>query len=257
MHSYALPRLLLMSFLFAFIAAGAAHYRAGAEQIVVQDWTVTQSQENVPVQACGASVITTSFTTTRDYRRFNDPNGKMLFERQQVEFTGAIGNAVTGKSYAYDGHFTKNTDYDQRSTEIANLKLRFEVGTPGMFTYTLDQVEFNVADDPAAIVKAIVPQALHMDFCYLLGGPTEIKVWIPSANIWANSASENLAPGQPANVHTENSALEQSDLISRLPKPSIITTENSAQDQADESSDHMTNWSELDPCDTTPPGQPC
>jgi hypothetical protein len=257
MHSHALPRLLFVGFLFAFIAAGAVHYRAGAEQIVVQDWTVMQSQENVPVQACGGSAITTSYTTTRDYRRFNDPNGKMLFERQQVEFTGAIGNAVTGKSYAYDGHFTKNTDYDQRSTEIANLKLRFEVGTPGMFTYSLDQVEFNLADDPAAIVKAIVPQALHMDLCYLLGGPTESKVWIPSADFWTNGITENVAPGETQNVHTENSALEQSDLISRLPKPAVIKNENSGQEQTPEASDHMTNWSELDPCDTTPSGQPC
>src|SRR3954453_14599573 len=133
MHSHALPRLLLISFLFAFVFAGASHHWARAEQIVVQDWTTTQSQEDVPVQTCGGSPITTSYTTTSDYRRFNDPNGALLFQGQDVRFAGAIGNAVTGKSYAYDGHFSRNTDYEMHSSTIANLKLRFEVGTPGMF----------------------------------------------------------------------------------------------------------------------------
>jgi len=242
MHSRSVPRLLLVGFMFAFIAAGGFHFKTAASQIAVQEWTNTQSQEDVLVQSCGSSDITTSYSVTRDYVRYNIPNVDPVFERQQVSFTGSIGNATSGKSYEYDGHYSQAIDFKRGTAEISNLLLRFEVGTPGEFSRSLDRVDFDLGDSPEAVVKAIVPNALHMDLCYLLGGP---------------ALSEVPSPGLGTGVSTENSALPQSEAISQLPLPRVMQTENSAKDQPAAADDDMTNWAELDPCDTTPPGQPC
>jgi hypothetical protein len=242
MQSHTLPRLLLVGFMFALIAAGTLRYNAAAAEVDIRDSSTTQSQENVPVQKCGDSDITASYTTTREYVRYGSPAIEPVYEIEHVNFTGSIGNATSGKSYEYAGHYSRTVDFTQSSVWISDLLLRFEIGTPGEFTYSLANVDFDLGGNPAAVVQAIVPNALHMDLCYLLGGP---------------AASVNLAPGQPVNVHTENSALDQSETISRLPEPSVMHTENSALDQPAESIDHMTNWSELDPCDTSPPGKSC
>jgi hypothetical protein len=228
--------------MFALIASGATHFRAAASPVDLQNWTSTESRENVPVQKCGDSNITASYTTTREYVRYNVPAVQPVYEIQHVSFAGSIGNATSGKSYEYAGRYSRIDDFVQGNVWTYDLSLQFEVGTPGEFTYSLTNVDFELGNNPAAVVQEIVPNALHMDLCYLLGGPV---------------ASVNLAPGQPVNVHTENSALDQSAAISRLPEPSVMHTENSALDQPAASTDQMTNWSELDPCDTSPPGKSC
>jgi hypothetical protein len=257
MHSHTIPRLLLVGFMFALIATGIVRYNAGAEQVALRDWTTTQSQENEFVQSCGAASIKTSYTTIRHYRRFDSPGGDEIVNHQDVKFSGAIGNVVTGKSYAYDGSYTRIADLEQGTNAVSNLLFRFEVGTPGMFSVSFKHVGFELADTPTAVIQTIVPHVLQRDLCSVLGGTTANNVSMPPTSIWINNALGKIAPVQPANVHTENSALEESEAISSLPEPSAMHTENSAPAQPAESSDQMTNWSELDPCDTSPPGQPC
>jgi hypothetical protein len=235
MHSHTIPRLLLVGFMFALLAAGTVRYNAGAEQVAIRDWTTTQSQENEFVQSCGAASIKTSYTTIRHYRRFDSPNGDEIVNHQEVKFSGAIGNVVTGKSYAYDGHYTRITDLEQGTNAVSDLLLRFEVGTPGMFSVSFKHVGFELADNPTAVIQTIVPHVLQMDLCSVFGGSTATIVGMPPTSIWINNALGKIEPVQPVDVHTENSAL----------------------DQPAESTDQMTNWSELDPCDTSPPGQPC
>jgi hypothetical protein len=234
MQSHTIPRLLLVGFMFALIAAGAIQFKAAAAQVVAQDWTTSESRENVPVQKCGDSDITASYTTTREYVRYGSPALEPVYEIQHVNFTGSIGNATSGKSYEYAGHYSRTVDFTQSSVWISDLLLQFEIGTPGEFTYSLANVDFDLVDNPAAVVQAIVPNVLHMDLCYLLGGSIA-STYLGPTDISTNEPLQNFAPVQPANVHTENSALEQSA----------------------ESTDHMTNWSELDPCDTSPPGKAC
>lgn len=192
MKSLVLPRLLLVGSLFAFAAVLSSYLQAAAGPVNIRTWSVTQSQENVQVESCAGSAITTSYSLTREIRRFNAPDDSSVFERQQVDFAGAIGNAVTGKSYAYDGQFTRYIDSSKPAeATIANLKLRFEVGTPGMFEYTLDKVEFDLSDNPAAIVQAIVPHVLRTDLCSLLGGPA---ISMTPNNIDTNEPLQNLTP---------------------------------------------------------------
>ncbi|MFL5758572.1 MAG: hypothetical protein ACJ789_02470 [Thermomicrobiales bacterium] len=247
MHSRSIPRLLLVSLMFAFIAAGALHVKTAASQVAVQEWTTTQSQEDVPVQSCGGSDITTNYTITRDYVRYNIPNVDPVFERQQVSFTGSIGNATSGKSYEYDGRFSQAIDFKRGAVSITDLILRFEVGTPDQFSVSLDKVGFDLADNPPAVVQAFVPFALHTDLCDLLGGPAEDVV---------------PAPGLGMTIHTENSALPQPVILpANYPLEDDMISDPSQALQSAEvepaAADTMTNWSELDPCDTSPPGQPC
>jgi hypothetical protein len=143
------------------------------------------------VESCAGSAITTSYSLTRETRRFSAPNDSYVFERQQVGFAGAIGNAATGKAYAYDGQFTRYLDNSKPVAMIVNLKLRFEVGTPGMFEYKLDKVDFSVSDNPAAIVQAIVPYVLHTDLCSLLGAT---GIGMTPNNIDTNEPLQNLKP---------------------------------------------------------------
>src|SRR4051812_39990297 len=104
MHTYTIPRLLLTGFLLAFVAMSAIHFSAAAKNS--NEWSFTQSRENVFIESCGSSRVVTSFTITRTHRLVAD-------YREQVRFAGSIGNEMTGKSYAYDGHYTRAAVDDQ------------------------------------------------------------------------------------------------------------------------------------------------
>src|SRR3954447_1979550 len=129
------PRLLFASFMFAVIATGAMTYTAVANSTTNR--TDTTSRENVPVQTCGDVPITSSYTVTRTSNVVEDYPGHEVVERRQVTFSGALGNATAGNSFRYDGHFTRTADYDQGQSQITDLFVRFEIGTPGEFSYSL------------------------------------------------------------------------------------------------------------------------
>jgi hypothetical protein len=231
MHSHAIPRLLLVGFMFALAAAGTLRFSADASERTT--WSDTTSEEDVLVQPCYGFNITTSYTADRTYQVVENYYNNQIFERQHVSFTGALGNASTGKSYAYDGEYTRTADIHDGTTAISNLLLRFEVGTPGQFTVELTKVEFDLADNPPAVVKAIVPHVLQRDLCSVFGSPA--ATYVGPTNISTNEPLQKLTPSQPSDIHTKNSA----------------------KDQAAAADDDMTNWAELDPCDSSPPGKPC
>jgi hypothetical protein len=174
MHTRSIFRLLFVSLTLVLIASGLltapASRAAGA-----REWSDSWSREDVPVQACGDFTITSSYTTVRAYHVVADHTGATVFERQQVSFTGSLGNATTGKSFAYDGHYSRMADYDQGSASVSDLLVRFEVDTPDMVTVSLARVKFDLVDSPPAVIQAIVPTALHVDLCTLLGNSSTGK----------------------------------------------------------------------------------
>jgi hypothetical protein len=164
------PRLLLVGCLFALMAAGAIQGSAAAK--TTADPSNTISDENVMVQACNGFDITTSYTVIRTYHVVEYHTGHTVIERRHVSFAGSLGNAATGKVYAYDGQYTRLANFDQGESSFSDFQLWFEVGTPGMFSVSYPKVNFDLQDDPLSVVQAIVPNVLHMDLCYLFGGST-------------------------------------------------------------------------------------
>jgi hypothetical protein len=208
MNTRNIPRLLLVGFMFALIAAGTVQNRAAARDTVdTVEPTNTFSYENVLVQTCGGFDITTSFTVNRAYDVVDYYYGHAVIERRQVSFTGAIGNAATGKSYAYDGHYTRTADFFQGTKTFTDFLLRFEVGTPGEFSLSLARADFDLVDNPPEVVQAIVPSVLNMDLCYLLGGSTAGAYQGPT-NISTNEPLQNLEPVQPDDSCTIEARLE-------------------------------------------------
>ncbi|MFL5758574.1 MAG: hypothetical protein ACJ789_02480 [Thermomicrobiales bacterium] len=219
MRSHPIPRLLLVGFMFALIAAGSIHHKDAAASSA--DSSNTISEENVLVQACKGFAITTSYTADRAYHIVEYHTGHTVVERREVSFAGAIGNAKTGKSYAYDGHYTRLANFDQGKTTFSDLLLRFEVGTPGQFsvsfagtspdrlsvswasgepgqfTVPFEQAGIELVDNPLAVVQAIVPNVLHVDLCSMFGASATIKGAAPQ-NIDTNEPLQNLDPSQSA-----------------------------------------------------------
>jgi hypothetical protein len=266
MHTRFIPRLLVLSLMLAFVFSTALQSRASASDHT--RWNDTVSVEDALVQSCYGFNVTGSYTADRAFEVVENYDGSQFYERRNVTFAGALGNATSGKSYAYDGQFTRIASPGLGKVKISNLSLRFEVDTPGEFTYSLDQVDFNLSDNPQLIVKTIVQHALQMDVCQLFGGSTiGYGPIIPSSHPSADINAEDTALPQAVNVHTENSALEQSvapyDERS-VSNPSIVVPSESSvlipptyYGSIEDSEDDMTPWTELDPCDTSPPGKPC
>ncbi len=229
MHRHSIPRFLIASLLFTIIISGAAHFSAAAKG--TSNRTETTSRENIPVQSCGGFDITSSYTVTRNYLVVEDYPGHQVVERREVSFSGALASTTDGQSFLYDGQFTRTADYDQGTSQITDLLLHFEVGTPNEITYAQARPDFDLIDNPAAVIQAIVPNALHMDLCYLFRGSVDLK------------PLQTLTPSQaiPASVPPE-----YRERIGWSAKVQPATT-----------GEEGPNWSQLDPCDTTPPGKPC
>jgi hypothetical protein len=208
MHSHAIPRILLIGLTLALVAIGTSFAPAAANLANTREWSTTQNYENIFMQGCGDSDVSSNYTTSRHYRQNVDNAGKPIFEFQHVSFTGTVGNVTTERSYAFDGHYVRIADFDQGIATVSDLLLRFEVGTPGMFTISFAQVGFDLVDNPPSVIQAIVPAVVQMDLCHLFGGPT----WRAEPWPWARQIAV---------------------------------------------ADEMTPWTELDPCDTAPPGQSC
>lgn len=245
MHSHSILRLLFAGLTFALMAVVLLKPAGAAERTT---WTDTSSPEAQLVQSCDGFGITTSYTVNRVHNLIEEYAHEVVIERQQVDFTGAMANSKTGLSYAYDGHYTTVADLDKGTNSISNLQLRFGAGTPGQFSVSLAKVDFKLVDSPPAVVQAIVPNVLQRDLCGLFAG----------------SIVADYAPMPPttANVHTENSTLPQPVILpANYPLEDDMISDPSQALQSAEvepaAADTMTNWSELDPCDTSPPGQPC
>jgi hypothetical protein len=186
MNTHIAPRLLIPALALVLVVSGLlAGLTSASAQLEDRSWSATESQENVLVQACNGYDLTTNYTINRDYHRFVDSSDHLNLEWLGADFAGSIGNAETGKSYAYDGKFNRWSDYEHNTVAITNLMLRFEVGTPGQFTLAIDRIELDLEADPAAVIRTFVPDALQMELCYLIGGPVSIPVpeLVPSFDV--------------------------------------------------------------------------
>jgi hypothetical protein len=169
-----IPRLLALSLMLTLVFSSAILFRASAAERI--DWTETNSQENALVQGCGLYNITTSYIVDIAHHLITDNTGDEVTEQLNVDFAGSVGNAASGKSYQYDGHFTRWSNYAVGRVMITDLELRFEVGTPGQFAITVDRVEMDLLPDPTEVIKQFVPNALQMELCYLLPGSYDWNV---------------------------------------------------------------------------------
>jgi hypothetical protein len=228
MRTLALSRLLAAGFTFALIATGVLSVPAAAADYT--RWTDTVEVEDALVQACYGFNVTGSYTADRSFHVVENFDGSRFYERQDVTFAGVLGNAVIGKAYAYDGQFTRISKPNLGKVSVSNLSLRFEVDTPGEFSISLKRVEFDLGDDPHAIIKAIVP-----DLCHLFGGSTiGYGPTVPPSHSSADMSEGRLALPQWTDDAIERPASAGSDVT-----------------------DALTPWTKLDPCDTSPPGKPC
>jgi hypothetical protein len=167
MHMQALRRLVIAGFILSLIATGILSAPAAAQHTT--DWSETSSGENVLVQSCSGFSVISSYTADREDHVVKDYTGQSVYERRDVTFSGTLANTSTDKAYLYDGHFTRTANWDQGGVLISNLLVRFEVGTPGEFSFSLGNADFDMVDSPPAVVQSIVPHVLHMDLCYLFG----------------------------------------------------------------------------------------
>ncbi|MFL5758573.1 MAG: hypothetical protein ACJ789_02475 [Thermomicrobiales bacterium] len=175
MHSHTYPRLLLVGFLFAFIAAGFSHFEAGAEG--VHEWTDTTSQEDTLAATCPGLDLTTSYLVKSSYQVIEEYPGREALESQRVSFTGAIGNGLDDSSYGYDGFYTRTTDQFQRKAWVTDLLLHFGTGTPKAVTVSLARADFDLTDNPVDAIQVLVTTVLQTDLCGLVGGPASTLDW--------------------------------------------------------------------------------
>jgi hypothetical protein len=177
MLTHAILRILIAGLTMALIT-GVMIRPAGAQNATT--WTSQESQEGIFVQACDGFDLTTNYSVTRTFQMMKNYADGRTYERSTVTFAGAIGSrdvslfglfgsAQAGKSFAYDGHFTRTVDYDEGIDAITDLLLHFEVGTPGMFTVSIPEVGFKLAASPTSVIQTIVPNTLQMDLCGLFG----------------------------------------------------------------------------------------
>jgi hypothetical protein len=172
-----ISRLLLAGLTMALIT-GVMIRPAGAQNAIT--WTSQESKEGIFVQSCDSFDLSTNYAVKRTFHIVKSYADGRVFERSTVTFAGTIdsrdasflgmfGSAKASKSYRYDGHLTRTVDYNHRSDVISDLVLRFEVGTPGMFTVSIPQVGFKLGASPTSVIQAIVPYTLQMDLCGLFG----------------------------------------------------------------------------------------
>jgi hypothetical protein len=175
MHSHTYPRLLLVGFLFAFMAAGAFHFTAGAAG--VREWTDTKSQEDTLAAVCPGLDLTTSYLVTRSNRVVEDYPGHAALDSQHVTFEGAIGNGLDDSSYGYDGFYMRTHDLYTGKVWISDLLLHFGTGTPKAVTISLAHADFDLPDNPAETIQLLVTNVLRTDLCSLVGGTASTLDW--------------------------------------------------------------------------------
>ncbi len=175
MHSHTYPRLLLVGFLFAFMAAGAFHFTAGAAG--VREWTDTTSQEDTLAATCTGLDLTTSYLVKRSNRVVEDYPGHAALDSRRVSFTGAIGNGLDDSSYGYDGFYTRTHDLYTGKVWISDLLLHFGTDTPKAVTISLAHADFDLSDNPAETIQTLVTNVLQTDFCGLVGGSASTLDW--------------------------------------------------------------------------------
>jgi len=176
------PRLFVIALSLTVVLTNSIASPAAAGGI---EWSETVSQEDAFVQACDRFDITSSYTVKTAHLLIADSSGNEVHEEIHVDFAGAIGIADTGEKYAYDGQFTRGSDYNHGKVAVTDLLLRFEVGTPGQFSVAIDRLERDLTTNPPAIVKMLVPNTLRMPgLCYMFGGsdvrgaPSGLPPWL-------------------------------------------------------------------------------
>jgi hypothetical protein len=169
MHLNTLSHLLLVTLTVAFMAGGLGTTPVDAKGN--RDWTDMVSRENVFVQACSGFNITSSYTTVRKYHVVEDYTGQTVFERRDVSFDGAVVNAVTGGGFGFDGGFVRTSDYDQNTTSISNLILRFDPPGQGEVTVSVARQEGDLVDNLPAVLRAFAPFVNRNSLCDLLSDP--------------------------------------------------------------------------------------
>jgi hypothetical protein len=219
MSTHAIPRLLLVGCLFAFIVTGAVHSKAAAKAGTM-DWSETVSGEEEFVQACNGFDITSSYTSNRAFHVVENYSGDWVVERLNISFAGSLANAKNGSSLPYDGKFTRTTYSHLGRVTVSDLELRIGLPTPGDFTLKIARQEMDLASNPVDVIHAFAQRELESGICVLLGRSFPANV--------------------PARGLTD-----------------FLDTLHMTQDQPVEATHDMTPWTELDPCDTVPPGQHC
>jgi hypothetical protein len=254
MHARFFPRLLILGLMLTLAFASAITYRASAAERI--NWTETNSQENVLVQECGGYDITSSYSVDIAHHLIAENTGDEVSEQLNVDFVGSLGNAATGKSYGYDGHFTRWSNYIQGQVLVTDLELRFEVGTSGQFSIAMDRVEMDLIADPTEVVKTFVPHALQMELCYLLASPGGAPVpQIASYQERLHSSTESQVASYEERLQPATESQVASETVALPSIQEIVYGESSTL--LDAPADSFTPWTELDPCDSSPPGQPC
>src|SRR5262245_17831170 len=180
--------------------------------------TETSSGEGVYVQNCYWFNITTSFTTTRTIHMISSATGGPVAEQTNVRFAGTLAIDATSQSLPYEGKFTRISDSRRNSITIRDFDLRLQLPAAEEVVINFEQRELDLPADPPAVLRTVAYTELGSSVCMLLlSGKSVTRVEVV------------------ANVHTENSA---------LPRVTVAV-------------DEMTPWTELDACDTSPPGQGC
>jgi hypothetical protein len=208
MHTHVFPRLLLIGFMFALLAAGTVHYKAAADTM---NWTETASGEDEFVHACNGFDITTSYTSNLAYHAVGNTSGDQVYQRLNVSFVGTLINAKNGQSLPYDGKFTRTSDYHLGRVMVTDLELRIQLPTPSDWNVTIARQEMDLLANPVDVIQTVASRQLNSGLCVMLGrwansddlgrppygppssGTTE---WIPQTPV-ADSGDGNTAPLPP------------------------------------------------------------
>jgi len=185
MNAHVLPRRFITVTVLVLATVGLVFAPVYAADTAHSD---TISHENVLVQDChSASVlsgfspnlafgldfeITTSYRIDRDFTLFTDHSGinHPWVERRVVSFTGVVAYSKSGRSLAYDGHFTRTSSGTTGDAAITDLALHLAPPNQEDVTISVARDNSGVIDTPEAMLLAFAPRGLQMSLCIYFAG---------------------------------------------------------------------------------------
>jgi hypothetical protein len=186
MNAHVLPRRFITVFTLVVATVGLAF--APVHAVVSAHWSDTISQENVLVQDCHSGrvlsgfspnlafgldfEISTSYRIDREFTLFTDYSGinHPAIERRVVSVAGVVANSKSGRSLAYDGHFTRTSSGTVGEVTITDLMLHLVPSNHEDVTITIARDNSGVIDSPEAMLLAFAPRALQMSLCIYFAG---------------------------------------------------------------------------------------
>jgi hypothetical protein len=258
MHAHTFPRFFLVPLMSALIAAGLLTSPVAADTTT---WSDTGSGEDIFVHACPEFDVTTSYTADRTFKVVSNSSGDQVVERVSISFAGALANNATGQSLPYDGGFHRYSDYHSNKVTITDLKLRFDIGTAGQLSVAVDRVELDLVPDPAAVVKTFAPTALQTALCSVLGGVLQPHVALYEERMFSDPLADRSVASYEERMFSgpssDQSVASYEERTFSAPATDVHTENAALLQPANKADSDMTSWTELDPCDTSPPGQGC